>query len=468
MPNYTTRGSMPDSLRDKIDAVLRVYFHSAVRPSYRQIATEINAKFSVLTYQVQLDGEHIRDTFRRWRGKNHKVVEPLSLAADADEVEALRTRVAELEALRPTGDQERTIANLRARLAANERTLHEAQKDQTITQTVREAVLEVASAFPPLPTVYIPSIVEKTHVQEAVLQLCCLHMGEVVSALETNGFGEYNMAIAQARVQRVVDSVIDLVHDHHRGEHIRKLWIPDLGDNISGDIHEELSITNERPVITQTLAAAFLLALGIRDLAANFDEVEMIGLPGNHGRNRKKPAHKQKAEDSFDRMVYETVALLCANIPNFKMTIPASYWTRQVINDVPFVFLHGDNLKAWNQLPFYGMYRLNSNMTMMHGTRNEYFRYLGIGHFHQVGMLPRMGGEILMTGSLKGPDEYSLDVLQTGSEPEQLFYGVHHRRGVSFRYPVSARDATPEKHNRYQFELADVPLSTMAKRLGLL
>lgn len=401
-----------------------------------------------------------------FRGRTRIPVTPLD--ADDSELSSLRTRVAELEALQPTGEHERTITNLRALLSVTERKLAETQKGQTITQTVKEAVLEVASAFPALPNIYHPAVPESTHVQEAVLMCCCLHMGEVVSALETNGFGEYNMAIAQARMQDVVDSVIDLVQDHHRGEHIRKLWIPNLGDNISGDIHEELSITNERPVITQALSAAFLLALAVRDFAVAFDEVEMIGLPGNHGRNRKKPAHKQKTEDSFDRMVYETVALLCANISNFKMTIPGSYWTRQVINDVPFVFLHGDNLKAWNQIPFYGTYRLNANMTTMHGTRGEFFRYLGIGHFHQVASLPRMGGEILMTGSLKGPDEYALDVLQQGSEPEQLFFGVHHRRGVSFRYPINARDATPEKQTRYQFALADVPLALMAKKLGLL
>jgi hypothetical protein len=477
------------------DNLLVPYFTASPRLNFPQMARAVN-----IQYGTSLSSDAVRNRYRRWKktqglweveGLNPPVRTDVyppdhidfqglpnmrpgsSLPVDnlpltEDELEALRSRVYDLELRRSSDEQERTVTNLRAMLSASERKVKEAQKQSTVTEVVREAVLEVAQSFPKPPPSYVRHNVRKPSPQEAVLMLCCLHMGEVVSAAETNGFGEYNMAIAQARFQQVIDSVIRIAHDHHAGVHIRKLWIVNLGDNISGDIHEELTTTNERPVITQTLSAAYLLALGIRDLCANFDEVEMVGLPGNHGRNRRKPMHKLKTEDSFDRMTYETAGLLCANIPNFTLTIPQAYWTRLVINDVPFVFLHGDNLKSWMGLPFYGMYRMNANMTTLHATKDEYFTYLGLGHFHQSGMLPRSGGEILLTGSLKGPDEYSLDVLQQGAEPTQLFFGVHHERGVSFRYPINAREATPEAQDRYQFQLAEVTLADMARRVGLL
>jgi len=445
---------------------LKIYFESMPSPflTYSHIARCLNKDFN-----THFTGDAVRKRYKRWiKNPDIRLLGAKTVNVADDTLQCLQKRIDELESRKSSDTQEQVVANLRATLNATERKWKEVQKQSTVTELVRETVREVASAFPPPPEPHTFKIVENKHEQEAVLMLCCLHMGEVVSAAETNGFGEYNMAVAQARFQSVVDSVIDLVRDHHRGERIRKLWVINLGDNVSGDIHEELSITNERPVITQTLSAAYLLALGIRDLAANFECVEMVGLPGNHGRNRKKPMHKLKTEDSFDRMTYETVGLLCANIANFTMTIPPAYWVRQVINEVPFVFLHGDNLKAWNQIPFYGMYRMNANFTTMHAQRGEYFKYLGIGHFHQVGMFPKSGGELLMTGSLKGPDEYSLDVLQQGSEPEQLFFGVHPKRGVSFRYPINARDATPETESRYQFQLASVTLADMAHKIGLL
>jgi len=454
--------TIPEALED--------YFRACAQKNitYKEIAQKINSAFGLcLTHDI------IRKRYKRWC-KNPAILAQKPRRMDKpttstdDTLQCLQKRIDELESRKSSDTQEQVVANLRATLNATERKWKEAQKQSTVTELVRETVREVVIAFPPPPEPHKFKTVDKKHEQEAVLMLCCLHMGEVVSVAETNGFGEYSMAVAQARFQSVVDSVIDLVRDHHRGERIRKLWVINLGDNVSGDIHEELSITNERPVITQTLSAAYLLALGIRDLAANFECVEMVGLPGNHGRNRKKPMHKLKAEDSFDRMTYETVGLLCANIANFTMTIPPAYWVRQVINEVPFVFLHGDNLKAWNTLPFYGAFRMNANFTTLHSTRDEYYKYLVLGHYHQNVFLPRMGGEIIFCGSLKGPDEFSLDTLQQGSEPAQLFFGVHPSRGISFRYPLNARDATAETESRYQFTLAELTLADMAKKIGLL
>jgi len=340
--------------------------------------------------------------------------------------------------------------------------------ERTATEAVREAALQTIKALPPAAPVFIPGLREREHVQEAVLQLSCWHYGEVVSPEETAGFGVYDIAMAQARAQYMTESVIDLAIDHHRGERIRKLWVIDLGDNVSGDIHDELRVTNERPIISQVTGCSFLLAQVLRDFSAAFEQVELVGLPGNHPRTQKKPMHKAKAENSFDRMVYETVGLLTSRLENVTVTIPGSFFYRMPINEWYFLFMHGDNIRSWMNLPHYGMYRADANMTKLHASRELFYRYLGLGHFHVAGTLPNVRGEILLTGSLKGPDEFSLDVLQTGSEPNQLFYGVHKRRGVSFRYPVSVLDADPATHNRFQFDLPGVTLADAAKELGLL
>jgi len=435
---------MPSELRDTIrEAIRREWREGKGKPS--ATVKRINHMFSCDEHTVALSSEVVRTS---WRGLRERRGQPSSLGGATD--------------------REQIITNLRARESTLQKQVKALQEDRTAIQTVREAVREVASAFPPVPPVFVPRAGDSPHVEEAVLQLSCWHYGEVVSEEETAGFGSYNIAMAQARAQYLTECVIDLAVDHHKGEHIRKLWVVDLGDNISGNIHEELRVTNERPIIPQTLGVSLLLALSLRDLAGAFDEVELIGLPGNHPRTQQKPVHKQKASDSFDRMVYETVGLLTSEIKNIKVTIPGSFFYRVAINDWYFLFMHGDNIRSWMNLPMYGMYRADANMTKLYASKELFYRYLGLGHFHVGGNLPSVGGEILMTGSLKGSDEFSIDALHTGADPRQLFYGVHHKRGVSFRYPVSVAEADPAIHSRYQFDLPNVTLLDTARKLGLL
>jgi hypothetical protein len=315
----------------------------------------------------------------------------------------------------------------------------------------------------------IPNIIHK-HPQDAVLFESCLHYGEVVSLAETGGISSYDIPTAQAAYQVLTEATLDLLRNHHSGEQFETVWVIDVGDNVSGDIHDELKITNERPIVSQVKGAALLKSLQLRDIARHFKRVVFVGLPGNHARTTRKPSFKQKSEDSFDRAVYEDMALLLSQIPNVEMRIPRS--SREVvnINGHNFMFEHGDSIPSWMGIPFYGAQREDAKLTKLYTNYfNQGFRYFGFGHFHQVGFLQTPGGgEMIMTGSPKGGDEFSLGRLSTASQPSQILFGVHPTRGVSFRYPLDLSTRDPEIHTEYQFELSDMTLLEAAKGLGLL
>jgi hypothetical protein len=81
--------------------------------------------------------------------------------------------------------------------------------------------------------------------QELVLLWSDLHAAEVVSLEETRGINEYNWSIMEQRMEDRSGGL--LAHRPLRLQHL-DAHVAMLGDMLSGDIHEELKVTNDRPL----------------------------------------------------------------------------------------------------------------------------------------------------------------------------------------------------------------------------
>lgn len=289
----------------------------------------------------------------------------------------------------------------------------------------------------------------RPHTQEAVCLIACMHIGEVVSPEKTYGLGDYDLQMAQARVQTYVDSVLDLAINHHSGETFTRLWVICLGDSVNGTIHAELERSQEFGVTRQTVEAGNLYALMLRDFAAYFPEVVFIGYPGNHGRIHKKPSFIDKT-DSYDNLAYVIAQARVRDIPNVEVRIPESFFTIEEINGHRFLFTHGDMLRGWAGIPWYGKDRARANLADLVKRLDLDFEYLGLSHFHTNMMVEETYGETIFTGSSKGPCGFSIGTKGVGSDPAWQFYGVHKRRGMTFRYPVNMKEANRREHTRYQ------------------
>jgi len=361
--------------------------------------------------------------------------DPLELMDDDIDVEVVK--------------RDRKIRDLEERLRALKHRYDIALDDQAYFGRIYDMFGAEIAALPPAPrSLEIPPIDPRHQPQDAVAFISCLHLGEVIDEAATHGLGRYDIAMAQARFQDYIDSVINLAIRHHKGVHFDKLWLVDVGDNISGNIHGELSRTNELYTTKQTVGAARLLACGLRDLARFFNEVEFIGLPGNHPRMWPKPVHKEKA-DNFDTIAYHLVSVMTRDIPNVRVTVPESFFKIVDIKGHRFLFTHGDTISMWNQIPYYGINRARLNLLDLVKRLDLDFEYFCVGNFHTVADMQAASGAILMTGSSKGPDEFSISKMATGSDPCWLFFGVHPVWGRTFRYDVNLRNATPQEQRRY-------------------
>jgi predicted phosphodiesterase len=276
----------------------------------------------------------------------------------------------------------------------------------------------------------------QTHEEEAVLMLSDLHAAEIVSALETDNFGEYNFEIFCLRMQELFDSIIRITDIQRKGgAKLDVLNVFSLGDLISGEIHLELLRTNEFPLITSAFQVSTVLAQFLAKLSVHFKEIKFYGVNGNHDRLTQEKVMKGRYDDTA-RIIYETLPLLTAKYSNIKYTIPKSPFTVVNVYDWKYLLTHGD-LKISGAV-YTGMEKLNKEFQMIYMKRGG-FDLLCTGHYHNPASLDG----VLMNGALVGAGEYSMLNVRKITTPSQKFFGVTKKRKTTWVYDT---DITPDTH----------------------
>ncbi|MEE8607489.1 MAG: hypothetical protein V3S55_07795 [Nitrospiraceae bacterium] len=300
--------------------------------------------------------------------------------------------------------------------------------------------------------------------EDALLLLSDMHFGEVVSEPETGGLGHYDVDTFVYRLEYMAEKIHKLVQAHQ--PHITKLNIAALGDSISGMIHEELAETNDGNSVDMMLGCAHLLAQFMLDMLQTFDEIESWWITGNHGRTGKRYRFKERYLN-WDYVLAQHVRALLRTEKRIKFNIPRSFWTIMHIRNQRLLIIHGDQIRGSGGMPFYGMQRALGELTVLLRSRGG-FDAIILGHFHNVGMVDRSDVELIVNGSMKGPDEFSIGALFQGSKPKQLFMGVHPKIGLSFRYPIVLAGAPRSGPHRYLWdrEYPEASLEKIDKRLG--
>lgn len=307
-------------------------------------------------------------------------------------------------------------------------------QDKVLEENIIENIIKYIKAYPCQPCTYKGSKkAEGKSVEEMVFMLSDTHIGETVSFEETQGLCVYNMDIFEKRFNFIIDTIISIVNKLRHGYTIDKLNVHALGDMVSGIIHQELVETAEGTIIEWLLDGADIVAKGMLKLAQNFKEISFTGVVGNHGRMDKKPTFKRKYVN-WDYLFYEILRMKCAKQSNISFNIPKSFFTVDKILGWDFLLLHGDNINSWQGIPFYGIKRAAANLSEVLSSHDRKFDYIELGHFHSTGLLDRVVGEILINGSFKGGDEYSIGKMFTMSQPKQTIFGVHKKQGKTWSY----------------------------------
>jgi len=147
--------------------------------------------------------------------------------------------------------------------------------------------------------------------------------------------------------------------------------------------------------------------------------------------------------------------LMLRDQQNIKFTIPKSFFLTKTINNHNFLICHGDNIRSWMGIPWYGINRAIANFTELMASRGQFFEYVALGHFHNDACMRKVSGERLINGSFTGGDQFSLGAMTTISTPVQMLFGVHKDIGISWRFPIKL-DLVKEKGiPKYHYDIND-------------
>ncbi len=278
-----------------------------------------------------------------------------------------------------------------------------------------------------------PSLTHDTAVP--MLLMSDWHLDEVVKLDQMSGVNEFNRKIAEARCGNFFDNAVRLAKHFIKGIKYDGLYLLLGGDIFSGNIHEELKITNETTIIESLIYWVEPIASGIRHLADNFGSVHIPCVVGNHGRLSYKPVAKNRVQDNFDYLFYNMLAMNLKDDPRITWNISPSADCRFKVHDTTFLFTHGDQFKGGGGIAgaVHPWLLGNARKLKAYTGMGMSYDWMVMGHWHQL-TLGIQG--MLVNGSLKGYDEYAAISNFPFEPPQQAFWLVQPKWGVTGRWPV--------------------------------
>jgi len=355
-------------------------------------------------------------------------------------------RIQELEADVLHLREERDIARKSARLTS---------KQHGVFKAVVKEMEGRIQPFKALPAARSTKPRRDTIEEHVVMHLSDGHHDQIVTREESGGLEEYNFPISCRRAENYVDTLIDWTQQTLSPRFDFKcLTVLAYGDHTSGEIHGHVARSYFRNQFKNTFAIGQLHALMYRDLAPHFDQINVVYLPGNHGRrSTKKDYHG--AHDNWDYLVAEIARLHLQDVPNVSFLIPNAFSVNIDINGVGFNLSHGDDVQGSLGIPFYGMVRRQKGLIALNSMAGgQRIRYFCMGHHHVQGALADIDGELVLNGAWPGTDSYSYNRFVGFREPSQLIHGVNPKHGITWRMNVHLRSADESKGpRRYKIEL---------------
>lgn len=238
-----------------------------------------------------------------------------------------------------------------------------------------------------------------------VMQLTDQHYGRVQDASEIEGFCEYDPDISRRFQLNFAKEVLDWVEVKRAAYKFDELRMIYTGDGISGDIHDELRVTNAFPAPVQAVGEAKIIAEQAMILAPYFKSVviDIIG-EDNHGRLTKKPQSAQGGLNNWNTVIAAIVKSMLQSQSNITVNWHPVYETVIPIKGRRYLCSHGHNLRGWMGIPFYAVERQTGKEAMkrINAPVSTHFHKLIIGHFHA----PFDGLTYGIGGSCSGTDAF--------------------------------------------------------------
>lgn len=257
------------------------------------------------------------------------------------------------------------------------------------------------------------------------------HVEERVTLESTNGKNEFDLEIAEDRIKRYYGKVLELIEWQNHFAPVKEIWHPLLGDLLTGYIHEELVETN---ALSPTEACVFLQEMICSGIDFLRKKAKLpIYIPtcvGNHGRTTLKRRIKTSCRNSFEWLLYMTMAKYYARDKRVHWKVGNGYHNTVGIMGRKVRFHHGDNLRYQGGV---GGISIPVNKAVAQWDKLEVVDFDIFGHWHTfLSHYPKW----IACGSLMGFSEYSLAIKAEFQHPTQTFIVIDRNYGVTVTTPI--------------------------------
>lgn len=367
------------------------------------IAAETGRVVTTNALRLMLDAK-----FPGWRAEKRPEV-----AGDALEPAAvLRDRVADLE---------KEVETLRRDALTDSRVLREVRRIAAAPEVLPDWILRPrkgATSSPGVPSLFVSDE----------------HWGEVVDPTQIGGVNSYDLETARARLKGLAENALDLLFSHVVNPKYPGIVVPLGGDGTTGDIHEELSATNDDEIMPCVLDLRDHRIRFFDTLLGEFENVLVPCVPGNHGRVTMKIRAKGRAHTSFDWLGYQLLARHFEGNKRIRFLIPNGPDALYQVFGTRYLLSHGDQFRGGDGMvgALGPIIRGDHKKRSRNQAIDRTYDVLLIGHWHQYKNL----GRVIVNGSLKGYDEYADANNFPFESPRQALWLTHPEYGPTISMPV--------------------------------
>ena len=340
--------------------------------------------------------------------------------------------------LKPSADALHTNdpVGLRAQIKTLQKKLADSQADKLDEAAIKRRIIGLAHDVADAET---PAWVQKDRTATGapgvpILFVSDLHWGEVVHPSQINGVNRYNLELAHRRIDLLAEGAVRLLDILSPARQYPGIVICLGGDMVSGNIHDELTATNEINTMPTVVDLYGKLRSFIEGMADIFGRVFVPCVTGNHGRDTTKIWGKDRHHTSFDWLLYVFLAKHFEHDKRVTFLIPDGPDAHFKVYNTRYLLTHGDQFRGGDGM----IGALGPIMRGDHKKRSRNaqiameYDVLLMGHWHQYIHLTRL----IVNGSLKGYDEYAYSNNFPFEVPQQALWVTHPTNGITYRMPV--------------------------------
>ena len=220
-----------------------------------------------------------------------------------------------------------------------------------------------------------------------------------------NYWNVYNSEICKDMMCKYLDRVISIATTHSS----ENCYVWANGDEISGNIHHSIAVTNKENVIEQIKGVSELISEFIAELSKHFSKVTYISVAGNHSRINPQKDLSLTSERLDDLIEW----YLAARLQNFEnVTIGGG----DKIDDTMYVI----DIRGKSYCGIHGDFDGTASkvQTLQTMVQKPLYAVLS-GHMHHNRIDEVQGVKTIMAGSFQGMDDFCVQKRIYG-KPEQL------------------------------------------------